>query len=220
VQAALETPLADALHAGAARMGVTLSSDQSGQLLRYLALLSKWSAVYNLTSLREAQQILSHHILDSLSIVPLVKRLAPASILDVGTGAGLPGIVLAVAFPGIPITLVDAVQKKTAFLIQAKAELGLDFTVQHARVEALTGDEQYSCIVSRAFASLGDLVRLCAARLAPDGVFLAMKGAPSAAELASLSPPWRILESVPLEVPQVQAARSAIIVGRPDSSAL
>jgi 16S rRNA (guanine527-N7)-methyltransferase len=208
----LAIPLQERLQQGALALGVALSPGQERALLDYLSLISKWNGVYNLTAVRDPSQMLSHHILDALAIVPLIAELAPGRLLDVGTGAGLPGIVLAIALPQLNVTLLDAVQKKTAFLTQVKSELGLSVTVQHARVEALTGTETYDCIVSRAFSSLAELVTLCAGRLARGGAFVAMKGAPTDAELAALPPPWTVERNIALHVPFLDAARCALVI--------
>lgn len=214
---ALLEPLEGVLHMGAAALGVGLDARQETQLLGYLDLLDKWNAVYNLSAVRERQKMLTHHVLDSLAIVPLIRRLGSRTLLDVGSGAGLPGLVLAIAIPELAVTLVDAVQKKTAFLTQVKGELGLSVRVNHARVEALTVDENFDCIASRAFSSLSDLVRLAAAHIRPGGVFVAMKGAPSAAEIAGLPAPWQVRETLALTVPGLHAARCALVIGKPET---
>lgn len=212
MHAGLETPLHELLHQGALELGLTLSSIQEAQLLRFLELLAKWNGTYNLTAVREPSRMLTHHILDCLSIVPLVERLGCETVLDVGTGAGLPGVVLGIALPRLCLTLVDAVQKKTAFLLQAKAELALPIQVIHARVEALTSGPKYDCIVSRAFSSLEHFIVSAGPLLRPRGALVAMKSSPTDAELGAILPPWAVREVVELRVPYLQAARCAVVM--------
>lgn len=206
--------LGESIATGATELGVTLDGLQVGKLEAYIDLLLKWNEVYNLTAIRSREQILTHHILDCLAIVPSVSQLSPRTLLDVGAGAGLPGVVLAVAMPKLQVTLIDAVQKKTAFLNQVSAELGLQFNVLHGRVEALTSSETYDCIVSRAFASLGEMIRLSMQQLAPKGHFVAMKGSLSTAELAGLPLGFEVAKTVSLCVPGLHAARSLVVVGK------
>ena len=176
-QQALAPLLAD----GVRELGLDLSDAQLGKLLDYVALLSKWNAVYNLTAIRDPRQMLIQHILDSLSIVPHLAPRGPSSVLDVGSGGGLPGIVLAIVLPDWTVTVNDIVHKKTAFQAQAKAELGLaNLSVVTGRVESLQpGAEvpaKFDVIVSRAFAELADFVTLARHLVAEQGAIWAMKG--------------------------------------------
>lgn len=159
---------------GLSKMGIQVSEPQQQHLLDYLALMVKWNKVYNLTAIRDPDEMVSRQLLDSLSILPWVSG---KRILDVGTGAGLPGIPLAIALPESDFTLLDSNGKKTRFVQQAVAELGLqNVRVLHARVEALGQEAGFDVITSRAFASLQDFVSLTKYLLAEDGVWLAMKG--------------------------------------------
>jgi len=207
--------LAGRLAQGLDAMGLSLAAAQQGQLLEYLALLEKWNAVYNLTAVREVAAMLPAHVLDALSIVPLLARLGVGHVLDVGAGAGLPGIPLAIAMPALRVELVDAVQKKVAFQTQVKAQLRLaNLHCHHARIEALTLAEKPDCIVSRAFSALDDMVRGAGRLLAAGGVMVAMKGLHPDAEIAALAPGWRVAELVDLTVPGLDAQRCAVVLRR------
>lgn len=203
---------ARALAAGADALGLVLTDAQIIALSRFGELLAHWSRVYNLTAIRAGERMLTHHLLDSLSLVPPLRTVgarpsrAPLRVLDVGSGGGLPGIPLAIACPQFEVTLVDTVQKKTAFLTQAALELKLtNVRVLHARVEALTG--QFDVITSRAFAALGDFVAWTRHLLAPGGCWLAMKGRLDPAELAALPPSVSVVASLPLQVPGLAEER-------------
>ena len=177
-------------------------------MLAFCRLLLKWNKTYNLTALRDPQQALSHHLLDSLAIVPHVGE---GALLDVGAGGGLPGIPLAIARPQLSVSLVDTVQKKATFLQQAAIELGLrNLRVHHARVEQMTG--QYAQISSRAFADLKTFVELTRHLLAPDGRWLAMKGAYPAEEIAALAPDIVVERTLALTVPGLAAERHLIFL--------
>ena len=207
----------DLLHAGANELGVALSDDQFGRLADYVALLAKWNAVYNLTAIRDPRQMLIQHILDSLSIVPHLAQQEGRSILDVGSGGGLPGIVLAIVFPERKVTLNDIVQKKTAFQAQAKAELKLDnLSVVTGRVENLRpGIEvpgKFDAIVSRAFAELADFVTLARHLVSEQGAIWAMKGVRPDAEIERLPLGARAVEIVQLRVPFLDAERHLVEV--------
>ena len=213
-----ESVTADAISEGAAELGLQLSPPQSDALARYAALLSRWNAVHNLTTIETPVDVLSHHLLDSLAIVPEVQRvvgLGVSRILDVGAGGGLPGVALAIAAPNLRVTLVDKVQKKTAFLTQVKIELGLDnVDCVHSRVEELKPASPFELIVARAFASLAELVGLTRHLLAADGWWLAMKGAlpnDELNELARLQPDIRA-RTVRLHVPHLNAERHLILM--------
>jgi 16S rRNA (guanine527-N7)-methyltransferase len=203
------------LNSGAANLGVALSDEQAGRLLDYLGLLSKWNAVYNLTAIRDPRQMLIQHVLDSLSIVPHLAARVGDSILDVGSGGGLPGIVLAIVFPQRTVTLNDIVQKKTAFQAQVKAELKLgNVSVVAGRVETLhPGVEvagKFDAIVSRAFAELADFVTLARHLVSERGSIWAMKGVRPDAEMSRLPADVRVTQTIRLEVPFLDAERHLI----------
>ena len=163
--------------------------------------------------MRDPRQILTQHLLDSLSVVAPLRRLIgdkPTRLLDVGSGAGLPGIVLAVAMPNVEVTCVDAVAKKAAFMRQAAAELGLrNLQARHARVEALC-EASFGVIASRAFSSLAELVRLTRSLLAPDGTWLAMKGKVPASEIGALPDCVHVFHVEPVTVPKLRAQRCLV----------
>jgi 16S rRNA (guanine527-N7)-methyltransferase len=196
------------LAAGLAELGLDLSEAQQHKLLAFRDLLLKWNKTYNLTALRDPQQAISHHLLDSLAILPHV---GSGPLLDVGSGGGLPGIPLAIARPELAVSMVDTVQKKATFLQQAAIELGLkNVTAYHARVEAMTG--QYAQISSRAFAEIGLFVSLTRHLLAPGGRWLAMKGVRPDDELKALPADIAVEAVIPLSVPGLDAERHLIIL--------
>ncbi|MEM5437888.1 16S rRNA (guanine(527)-N(7))-methyltransferase RsmG [Paraburkholderia diazotrophica] len=209
--------LAGLLEEGVRELGIDLSADQRGKLLDYVALLGKWNAVYNLTAIRDPRQMLIQHILDSLSIVPHLASPEPSSILDVGSGGGLPGIVLAIVFPGCSVIVNDIVQKKSAFQSQAKAELGLaNLSVVTGRVESLTpGIEvpgKFDVIVSRAFADLADFVTLARHLVADHGAIWAMKGVRPDEEIEGLPKGAHVKQVIRLKVPSLDAERHLVEV--------
>ncbi|EIN00193.1 16S rRNA methyltransferase GidB [Paraburkholderia hospita] len=209
--------LAALLEEGLRELDIELSAEQKGKLLDYVALLAKWNAVYNLTAIRDPRQMLIQHILDSLSIVPHLATLGPATVLDVGSGGGLPGIVLAIVFPEWSITVNDIVQKKSAFQSQAKAELGLgNLSVVTGRVENLRpGAEvpgKFDVIVSRAFAELADFVTLARHLVADDGAIWAMKGVRPDGEIERLPEGAHVKQVIRLKVPALDAERHLIEV--------
>jgi 16S rRNA (guanine527-N7)-methyltransferase len=205
--------LAGGLRAGASELGLSLAPPQVDQLLAYLALISKWNRVYNLTAVREPGEMLTQHLLDSLAIVlPLQRQLGgrPASVLDVGAGAGLPGVALAIACPQLQVSCVDAVAKKVSFIRQAAAELGLrNLQAVHARVESLA-PKTWDVITSRAFASLPDFVAWTRGSLAQGGVWLAMKGKRPDAEIAELPEDIEVFHVEHLQVPGLEAERCIV----------
>ena len=197
-----------ALAAGLADLGITLPDEAQRKLLAFRDLLLKWNKTYNLTALRDPEQAISHHLLDSLSILPHV---GPEPMLDVGSGGGLPGIPLAIARPDLPVGMVDTVQKKATFLQQASIELDLkNVAVHHARVEEMQG--QYAQISSRAFAEIALFVALTRHLLAPGGRWLAMKGQRPDDELKALPDDIAVEAIVPLDVPGLAAERHLIIL--------
>lgn len=202
---------AEILRGGLAGMGLTLAADQEAQLLGYLALIQKWNRVYNLTAIREENLMVTHHLLDSLTLLPFLDGLS--SLADIGSGAGLPGIPLAIVDPRLAITSIETVQKKAAFQQQARIELKLEnFTVHCGRVENLRGE--FSAVTSRAFAELADFVRLAGHLVTPGGRLLAMKGAFPAEEIDRLPAAWRMTASHSLQVPGLEAQRHLIVLER------
>ncbi len=193
--------------------GLDLPAIAQEQLLTFAALLGKWNKVYNLTALRDESQVISHHLLDSLAVLP---HLGTAHWLaDIGSGGGLPGIPLAIARPEMNVALVESNQKKSAFEQQAKIELGLaNVSVHCARVEAWQPSEKPDVVISRAFSDLAEFVRLSGPLLAEGGALLAMKGVHPYEEIAQLPAGWRVAEVTPLQVPGVEGARHLVRVER------
>ncbi|WP_066705357.1 16S rRNA (guanine(527)-N(7))-methyltransferase RsmG [Curvibacter delicatus] len=210
--------LQSTLKEGVQALGLTLSEAQLTQLLDYLALIQKWNKVYNLTAVRDPAEMLTHHLLDSLAVIrPLRQQLqgrAPADgagfkLLDVGAGAGLPGVVIAICCPDIAVTCVDTVAKKAAFVQQVAVGLKLpNLRGLHARVETLT--DGYDVVCSRAFASLVDFTNWSRSALAPAGFWLAMKGKQPADELAQLPADVAVFHVEQLAVPGLGAERCII----------
>ena len=203
------------LRAGLAELHVSLSDAQVQGLLDYQNLIGKWNKVYNLTAVRDPAEMLTHHVLDSLAVVaPLQKHLqsrglSAPSLLDVGSGAGLPGVVLAICCPTLAVTCVDTVGKKAAFIKHVALALGLpNLSGLHARVETIT--QPFDVICSRAFASLADFTGWSQAALAPSGVWMALKGKHPAEELAMLPPDVAMFHVEPLAVPGLAAERCII----------
>lgn len=213
--------LSQILRDGAASLNLPLETTTSERLIDYLALLTKWNGVYNLTAVREPLQMVTQHLLDSLTILPAFFHVK--HVLDVGAGGGLPGMVLAIwaqqANPSMRISMVDTVHKKTAFLTQAKAELGLtNVTIHTARVESLTVAQPFDVVTSRAFAELADFVNWSGHLLADQGRFIAMKGQLPVDEIARLPAGWKVTEIRPLKVPGLKAERHLIFIERDDSA--
>jgi 16S rRNA (guanine527-N7)-methyltransferase len=196
-------------------MGVALSAEQARQLAEYSRLLVRWNAVHNLTAIRSAKAIESHHLLDSLAVVPLLRALAGkpnARLLDVGSGGGLPGIPIAVACEGLQVTLLDALKKRCAFLTQVRLELRLaNVEVVHARVEQWQA-APFDLIVSRAFSSLPDFVRLTHHLLCAEGAWLAMKGPAVEREEINLPPGVAISDIVRVDVPGLNETRNLVVL--------
>ena len=212
-------PLSPALQKGLDELSLSLSDAQQAQLLAYMDLIGKWTKVYNLTAVRDANEMLTHHLLDSLAVVaPLRRELAKLvlpegqtqlSLLDVGAGAGLPGIVIAITCPEISVTCVDTVAKKAAFIQQVAATLKLpNLKGLHARVESLT--RPYDVVCSRAFASLLDFTTWSQSALASHGVWMAMKGKHPDQELAVLPESVKVFHVEQLQVPGLDAERCII----------
>ena len=218
-----EAGIVQGLSLGIESLSLNVSEPQQRQLLSYMALIQKWNKVYNLTALRQAQEILTHHLLDSLSAVsPLLGHIAKTKgdanagieLLDVGSGGGLPGVVIAICCPNIRVTCVDTVSKKAAFVQQVAASLRLsNLRGVHARVESLTGP--YDVICSRAFASLPDFVSWSAAALSDGGVWMAMKGKLPEAEMAALPSFAQVFHVEQLQVPGLEADRCMVWMKKP-----
>lgn len=182
---------------------------QLQQLDQFLALLSKWNKIYNLTSITKPEEMVTHHLLDSLSISPYLHG---DKLIDVGTGGGLPGIPLAITSPGKNFTLLDSNSKKTRFCQQAVAELGLkNVRVVHSRVADYQLGENFDSIISRAFTSLEEMLGQCQHLLAEDGMFLAMKGKAPKSELAELPKQFHA-QVIKLEVPSLEAERCLVCI--------
>ena len=201
------------LNEGAAKLTISLSTRQIDKLLDYLALLVKWNSVYNLTSVRDPQQMVIQHLLDAMSALFAFK--GAKKVLDVGTGGGLPGIVIAIwameAEPEMQVHLIDTVKKKTAFLTQVKAELGLEqVTVHSGHVEKLVSENTFDVITSRAFAELIDFVKLSGHLLEQDGSMIALKGKMPDEEIQRLPVAWRVEKVESLKVPGMQAERHLV----------
>ncbi len=201
------------LNEGAAKLTISLSARQIDKLLDYLALLVKWNSVYNLTSVRDPQQMVIQHLLDAMSALFAFK--GAKRVLDVGTGGGLPGIVIAIwameAEPEMQVHLIDTVKKKTAFLTQVKAELGLEqVTVHSGHVEKLASENAFDVITSRAFAELIDFVNLSGHLLEQDGSMIALKGKKPDEEIQRLPLAWRVEKVESLSVPGMQADRHLV----------
>ena len=198
------------LRKGAEGLGVRLDGRQERLLLAYLELLSKWNKAYNLTAVRDPGDMVSRHLLDSLSVLP---RLRGRRVADVGSGPGLPGIPLAIADPHLQVTLLDSNGKKTRFATHAVGRLGLDnVTVVKSRVEDYADEVGFDTVISRAFASVSDFVRLAGHLCGRKGCMMAMKGRLDPEELANVPPGWRIAETHEITVPGVDAHRHLIVL--------
>jgi 16S rRNA (guanine527-N7)-methyltransferase len=206
----MSTDLAPALQAGLGALGEPLDAARQQQLLDYVALLAKWNQAYNLTAVREPRDMLIRHVLDSLTLLP---HLAPGRWLDVGSGPGLPGLVLAIARPELQWTLLDSNRKKTLFCGQAARALRLaNVTVVHCRAEEHRPEAGYQGITTRAWTALDEQWRLLAPLLAPGGRLVAMKGRHPADEIAAFQPAPAGLRCEPLRVPGLNEERCVVII--------
>ena len=198
------------LRAGLARLQIELSDQQISQLLDYLKLIAKWTKVYNLTAVRDPAEMMTHHLLDSLAVIaPLMRHMGKGTLLDVGSGAGLPGVVISICCPAINVTCVDTVAKKATFIKQVALELKLpNLTGLHARVENIA--QPFDVICARAFASLRDFTQWSASALAAGGVWMAMKGKHPVDELADLPATVDVFHVEQLQVPGLDAERCVV----------
>lgn len=200
------------LCAGINTLGLTLTHLQVEQLLDYIAEFAKWNRAYNLSAVRNLDDMIVRHLLDSLAIVPYVTG---ERLIDVGTGGGLPGIPLAICYPERQFTLLDSNGKKTRFIFHIKTTLGLgNVILEHCRVETLRPPELYDAVISRAFASLADMTDWCQHLLAEGGHFYAMKGQFPRAELAAIAPHYTLVQQVNLQVPGESAERHLLVLGK------
>lgn len=205
----------DDLDAGLAALG--LDPALAGPLARYLALMLRWNAAYNLTAIRDPREMVTKHLLDSLAMAPAVAGLA--TLADLGTGPGLPGIPLAIATPGLRVTLVESNGKKARFMREALRQLGLgNAEVAESRIEALDRPGQFAAITARALATLPQILTLGGHLIADDGVLLAMKGARPDDEIAALPAGWAVRDLQPLRVPGLDAERHLVVIGRAPST--
>ncbi len=201
---------ADQLKRGLIALGLTLPDATQQRLLDYIALIDKWNRVYNLTAIREPEKMVGHHLLDSLAVAP---HLQAKRLLDVGSGAGLPGIPLALANPDLHVTVLDSNHKKAAFLNQAVIELKLDnIEVCAERVESWQTQDRFDVIISRAFSDMGEFVRVTRHLLAPGGLFAAMKGLHPYEEIDKLPPGFKVRRVLPLSVPGLDGARHLALI--------
>jgi 16S rRNA (guanine527-N7)-methyltransferase len=196
---------------GLAGLGLDLPAPAAQKLLAYRALLLKWNRVYNLTAIRAPHHALTHHLLDSLAVLPFLA--AVGRLADVGSGGGLPGIPLAIARPTLDVSSIETVGKKASFQQQAKIELGLsNFMVLNERVENVRSAEAFDAVISRAFSSLAEFAALTRHLLRPGGRWLAMKGGVPEDEIAALPPDIAVVAVHPLRVPGLDAERNLIVM--------
>jgi 16S rRNA (guanine527-N7)-methyltransferase len=199
INSSLRAELKNRVNEAGNKIGIIVSPEQNEQLIQYLELLIKWNKAYNLTAIRDPEEMFTKHIVDSLSIAPFIKG---ESILDVGTGPGLPGIPMAIMFPSKHFSLLDSNGKKTRFLIQVKMSLAIEnIEVFNLRVENLSSDKLFDQIMSRAFTALDNMVSLCKHLLTNNGEFLAMKGLIPNDEIAMLDTDYGIVSITSLTVP-------------------
>ncbi|AZZ95362.1 16S rRNA (guanine(527)-N(7))-methyltransferase RsmG [Hahella sp. KA22] len=200
------------LTSGLKAMGVSLAEAQQIQILRYLELLHKWNKAYNLTAVRDPALHVSRHILDSLAALPYLKG---AQFLDVGAGAGLPGIPLSIAQPDSHWTLLDSNGKKTRFMDQCRMDMGLtNLRVEHTRIEAFTPDAKFDGIISRAFATIGDMIAGCRDLILPETRIYALKGLYPHDEIEAMPADFEVVEWHKLEVPGCDGERHLLIIAR------
>jgi len=203
--------VAQGLAAGLAELGIDMPESDKLRLIRYVGLIEKWNKVHNLTAIRAPQQMLAHHLLDSLAILPYLG--AARSLIDVGSGAGLPGIPLAIALPELAVTLLDSNHKRHAFQMQCKAELVLNnTTVVHRRVEDYRSEFGFDVVISRGFSDLGEFIRAAQHLCAKGASILAMKGLYPHEEIAKLPDGARVVQVTELKVPGLDANRHLLVI--------
>jgi 16S rRNA (guanine527-N7)-methyltransferase len=208
---------AELLRRGLTALGLDLPPAAQERLLAYAALLRKWNRVYNLTAIRDPEQVVSHHLLDSLAVLPYLADVR--TLADVGSGGGLPGVALAIARPDLAVTSIEAVSKKSSFQQQARIELGLaNFLPVCARVESFRPDVAFDGVISRAFSDLAEFARLASHLIAPVGRLYAMKGVYPSGEIEALPTEVALERCVELAVPELGAARHLIVLKRNESA--
>jgi 16S rRNA (guanine527-N7)-methyltransferase len=199
--------------AALAAAGIALHEDARGRLDAYLALLAKWNRTYNLTAIRDPERMITHHVLDALAVLPYLPERAHVRVLDVGSGAGVPGLPLAIAQPGWNVVLLDSNHKKGAFLRQAAIEIGLSSVeVTTARIENYVPAAPFDVVISRAFSDLATFAQTGARHLAPGGRLFAMKGAYPEEEIAHLPAGMRLIAAPALAVPGLDAQRHLVVM--------
>lgn len=198
---------------GLAALGINVPEAAQERLLAYAALLLKWNKVYNLTAIRDPDQAITHHLLDSLAVLPHLA--AVKTLADVGSGGGLPGLPLAIARPDLAVTSIETVNKKASFQQQAKIELGLaNFQPRCGRVEQFRPERPFDGVISRAFSDLADFVRLAGHLASPEGRLYAMKGGYPREEIVALPAGWAVEKWIELQVPALDAERHLIVLKR------
>lgn len=203
--------LSEKLQQGCNELNVELTEQQQQQLLKYVGLLNKWNKAYNLTAVRDPLAMVTYHLLDSLTLVPYFQGRS-GTVIDVGTGAGIPGIPLAIMFPKTPVTLLDSNGKKTRFMQQAKIELGLEnITVVNSRVELFRPEAGFDIVVSRAFTALQDFSSITQHLCAAHGLFFAMKGKYPQQEIDAMVDQFKVLEVHKLQVPALEDERHLVV---------
>ncbi|MDO3387674.1 16S rRNA (guanine(527)-N(7))-methyltransferase RsmG [Gilvimarinus sp. SDUM040013] len=204
--------LRDQLEQGCDALELSLDTQTIEKLLQYLQEFARWNKAYNLSAVRNIDQMVSRHLLDSLAVLP---HLPEGRFIDVGTGGGLPGMVMAICRPQQPLTLLDSNGKKTRFLFHVKTLLGLDWVaVENCRVEKHVPEQKYHGVVSRAFASLADMTHWCHHLLDNDGRFYAMKGVFPERELAAINDEYRLCDNTPLTVPGEEGERHLLVIAK------
>ena len=202
---------AEQLHAGIAALKLGLPAAAEQQLLAYMALLAKWNRTYNLTAVRDETAMVGQHLLDSLTVLPHLGDIA--TLADVGSGGGLPGLPLAIALPELEVALIESSQKKASFLKQVKIELKLaNVNIYCDRVEAVFPQRPFDAVISRAFSELAEFVGLAGHLLAKGRNLLAMKGVYPEQEISRLPVGWKMVQSIPLIVPGLDAQRNLIVI--------
>ncbi|MDH3949365.1 MAG: 16S rRNA (guanine(527)-N(7))-methyltransferase RsmG [Gammaproteobacteria bacterium] len=205
-------PLSTQLEEGLMALGISLPESARKCLLDYCDLLAKWNRTYNLTSITEPAQMISYHLLDSLAVLP---HLPIGRVIDIGTGPGLPGIPLSIARPEQQFVLLDSNGKKTRFINQAVGELGLrNVTVINERVENYQPEEKFDVVISRAFASINDMLEASVHLVTEKGLFLAMKGKCPHSEIEQLLRGFELISAVPLTIKGLDAERHLLMLGR------